>query len=422
MITSPAGQSLKTIVRTCRMLERLNQSDPSALKSDTIYFRMLQNYFTRLLNARENGDFIVSHTVFCPSEILLAMDIVPMHTEVSVWMMSLFTDSTAEILSSGAELGLAPEICSAHRGISGAFMRKSIPQPDAVLWTNLFCDASAKSGELFMHHNHCPGFYLDHPFQETENEVRYLTEEMKDLIQFLEKVSGRKMNWDKLSQIVARVERQIEIYREILELRKAIPSPYPPLGYVKLFTSDQTFSGDPMQIEYLEAVLAEIKANIAQGKGTVSGERFRLMNLFVVPMYMTGYIEKTFREFGAASVTEPFLCNWGEGQLDPSRPLESLVKRSYMYPSMRLYGTLGVRATQNVIQSARDYNIHGAINFAHVGCRQTAAVIKLFKDILGEIDIPALTIDCDIVDPTVTSQSEVREKLERFFELLEERS
>jgi hypothetical protein len=32
-----------------------------------------------------------------------------------------------------------------------------------------------------------------------------------------------------------------------------------------------------------------------------------------------------------------------------------------------------------------------------------------------------LTIDCDIVDPTVNPEEEVREKLEQFFELLEDR-
>jgi hypothetical protein len=32
-----------------------------------------------------------------------------------------------------------------------------------------------------------------------------------------------------------------------------------------------------------------------------------------------------------------------------------------------------------------------------------------------------LTLDCDVVDPTITSEEDVREKLEQFFELLEDR-
>jgi len=61
------------------------------------------------------------------------------------------------------------------------------------------------------------------------------------------------------------------------------------------------------------------------------------------------------------------------------------------------------------------------VYYAHVGCRHTCATIKLFKDILNEIDVPVLTLDCDILDPTITSEEEMREKLERFYELLEDR-
>jgi hypothetical protein len=35
--------------------------------------------------------------------------------------------------------------------------------------------------------------------------------------------------------------------------------------------------------------------------------------------------------------------------------------------------------------------------------------------------VPVLTLDCDVVDPTITSEEDVREKLEQFFELLEDR-
>jgi hypothetical protein len=64
--------------------------------------------------------------------------------------------------------------------------------------------------------------------------------------------------------------------------------------------------------------------------------------------------------------------------------------------------------------------VDGAIYWADVGCRQSCATIKLFKDILGEIDVPVLTIDCDVVDPTVTGEEEVRAKMEQFFEMLED--
>ena len=190
------------IIRASRLITRMNQARPEAKKSEALYYQMLTNYYTRLLNAREEGNFVAAHTVFFPSEILYAMGIVPMHTEMTTWMMALFMAEQAELLAAGAELGLVSEICSPHRGLAGAFARGALPRPDAMLWSNLICDNTAKSGELLMELNDCPGFFLDHPFQDSEAEVKYLTEELRDMIDFLEEKSGRKMDGDKLAEAV----------------------------------------------------------------------------------------------------------------------------------------------------------------------------------------------------------------------------
>ncbi len=239
----PKSSKINAIVRASRLITRMNQSRPGAPKSEALYYQMLANYYTRLMNAREEGRFVAAHTVFFPTEILYAMDIVPMHTEMTTWMMALFLGEQADFLSAGAELGLVPEICSPHRGLAGAFAMGALPRPDAVLWSNLICDNTAKSGELIMKINDCPGFYLDHPFGESEEEKRYLVEELGDMIAFLEEKSGYRMDWDKLSETVARMDRQIELFREINELRKAIPSPFPVEGFLKLLTTDYLCPG-----------------------------------------------------------------------------------------------------------------------------------------------------------------------------------
>ncbi len=201
-VSETKKNKIYAIIRASRIITRMNKANPDAPKSEALYYEMLASYYTRLLNAREEGKFIAAHTVFFPSEILYAMDIVPMHTEMTTWMMALFLGEQAEILSAGAELGLVPEICSPHRGLAGAFSLGALPRPDAMLWSNLICDNTAKSGELIMEINKCPGFYLDHPFQRSETEDKYLISELEDMIRFLEEKSGRKMDWDKLSEIV----------------------------------------------------------------------------------------------------------------------------------------------------------------------------------------------------------------------------
>jgi benzoyl-CoA reductase/2-hydroxyglutaryl-CoA dehydratase subunit BcrC/BadD/HgdB len=387
-----------------------------------LYYQMLASYFTRLLHAREEGKFIAAHTVFFPTEILYAMDIVPMHTETTTWMMALFMAEQAELLAAGAELGLASEICSPHRGLAGAFALGALPRPDVMLWSNLICDNTSKCGELVMELNDCPGFFLDHPFGDSPEEINYLLGELKDMIRFMEEKSGRKMDLDRLAEIVARTDRQIELFREINELRKAVPTPFHFQGFLELLTSDYLFAGQPEAIDYLETLRDELAERVREGKGAVPDERFRLMTLFVPPMYLMGFLERISQEYGAVSVVEPLFTRWAEGRLDPARPLESMAKKSYLIPERRtMYGPLREQGLKDLVDCAEQYRVDGAIYWAFIGCRHTCATIKLFKDILNEVDVPVLTIDCDVVDPTFSTEEETREKLEQFFELLEDR-
>ncbi len=421
MTSKTNATKVNSIIRACKLVLRMIESDPAARQSQKLYYRMLIAYFTRLRDASENGEFIAAHTVFFPSEILLAMDIVPMHTETTTWMTALFTGECTDILAAGASLGMATEICTPHRGLAGAYLIGALPRPDVMLWSNLICDNTAKSGELIMEMCDCPGYFLDRPFKDSPLEKTYMVNEVKGMISFLEEHSGRKMDYDRLSEIVGRTDRQIELVREINELRKNVPTPFSPMGFLELVTIDYLFPGQPESIEYLETLLSELKQAVANHRGAVPKEQFRLMSLFIPPMYLMAFLEKIAVEFGAVSVIEPFFTWWGEGQLDASKPIESVVEKSYMLPEARMYGPMGEKTLGSIAQAAEDYRVDGAIYYADVGCRHSCATIKLFKDRLNEADVPVLTLDCDVVDQTVTSEDEVREKMERFFELLEDR-
>ncbi|MCX6012242.1 MAG: 2-hydroxyacyl-CoA dehydratase family protein [Chloroflexi bacterium] len=414
------NSKIASIIKAGRVITRMNQARPDARKSEILYYQMLTKYFTRILHAQEHGEFIAAHTVFFPAEIIYAMDLIPMHTEATTWITALFTGESSDIVAAGIEAGLASEICTPHRGLAGAFHLKVLPRPNVVLWSNLICDNTAKSGELLMKMNNCPGYFLDHPFSDTPEEQKYLLNELKNMISFLEVQSGKKMNWDKLSEIIERTDKQIELFRDICELRKHVPSPFSPQGFLELLTIDYLFPGQPEAIEYLVTLKSELQEKINNNKGAVANERFRLMSFFVPPMYLMGFLNSISHEFGAVSVVEPFFTQWGDGRLNPDRPLESVAQKSFMIPEVRMYGPLTEKTLDMIKQYARDYQINGAIYYADVGCRHSCATVKIFKDVLNDMDIPVLTLDCDVVDPNMTSKEEIREKLERFFELLEE--
>jgi benzoyl-CoA reductase/2-hydroxyglutaryl-CoA dehydratase subunit BcrC/BadD/HgdB len=419
-VTSKTTNRIESIIKACSVILRMIKARPNVRKSEQVYYEILTKYFTRIRDVKQNGDFLAAHTVFFPTEILYAMNIVPMHTESTTWMTALFTGEATELVTAGAEAGLASEICTPHRGIAGAFTIKALPDPDVMLWSNLICDNTAKSGELIMELCGCPGYFLDHPFQESEQERNYLIGELQGMIDFLQDQSGRKMDWDKLSQLVAEMDKQIKLNREICELRKAVPTPFSPQGFLELLTLDYLFPGQPEATLYLETLRDELKEKVNAKTGAVENERFRLMSLFVPPMYLMSFLEKMSHEFGAVSVIEPFFTYWADGKLDPSKPLESVAQKSYMIPEVQMYGPMTDAKIQRVSDLAKQYKIDGAVFYADTGCRQTCALIKLLKDTLSEIDIPMLTLDSDVVDPTMMSQEDIREKFEGFFELLED--
>jgi benzoyl-CoA reductase/2-hydroxyglutaryl-CoA dehydratase subunit BcrC/BadD/HgdB len=317
---------------------------------------------------------------------------------------------------------MAPEICSPHRGLAGGYYKELLPKPDVVLWTNLICDNTAKSGEYIAELTGAPAFFLDHPFSDSDKEKQYMQSELKELIAFLEKLTGRKMDWDKLSAGVAEMDNQIKLQTEIAQLRKTRPSPMSSRRFLELLTVDYMFAGQPEATHYLTLLRDELAERVAQKQGAVNPENYRLMSLFIPPIHMLPFIENIFQEFGAVSVVEPLFSYWHYEPLDPSKPLESVARKSFLIPEARtMYGPLGDQTIREIADRAEEYQVDGAIYYAFIGCRHTCATIKMFKDLLNDMDVPVLTLDCDIVDPTVNSQTEVRQKMEQFFELLEDR-
>jgi len=414
------NHKMGTLVKSCRILERMNRSDDQSRKSYSLYFRILGDYFQRICTAVEQNKPMVLHTVFLPPEIMYAMDIVPMHAEMSTWMTAIFSRENQSLLDKAAEIGLATEVCSAHRGLVGAFALNFMPRPNAIIWSSLMCDNTAKSGELLMEINRSPGFFVDHPFSNTDDEASYFIDEMKDLIGFLEEHTGHRMNWEKLSQMIERLNHQIDLAREITELRKSVPSPFPMQRFLEMLMHYYLLPGQPDAIQYLEALRDDLRYMTANRKGAVTNEKYRLMSLFVPPVSNLVFLNKFFEERGVASVIEPFFNFWGEEKLDPNKPLESLAQKSHLFPEMSFYGLFQRKSLEDARKAAKEYKVDGTVFYSHLGCRQAAGTVKFFQDTFAEEDIPFLAIDFDLLDPTVASESEIKQKLEQLLEVIDD--
>lgn len=127
-------------------------------------------------------------------------------------------------------------------------------------------------------------------------------------------------------------------------------------------------------------------------------------------------------EHGAMVVMDP-LSAWSYNEpMDPRQPIESLAKKLfYRTVSRQFLGPLNP-FIEETVRDAREFKADGAIFFGNIGCNQGCSTSRPLRDALQKhLDIPTLVIDVDNIDPTFSPAEEVKEKLEGFFELLNEK-
>ncbi len=128
------NSKIQTLIKSTNVLTRMY-----AKECHTHFYRMLTDYFIDISEAREKGKLVVGHTMFVPVEILKAMDLIPMHLEGTGYMMSLFSGSCSDVISQASAIGMATEICSGHRMVTGAISLGEVPPVDFVVSSNLSC-------------------------------------------------------------------------------------------------------------------------------------------------------------------------------------------------------------------------------------------------------------------------------------------
>jgi len=212
--------------------------------------------------------------------------------------------------------------------------------------------------------------------------------------------------------------RSTEVFREICELRKTVPSPMRNQHMIEMILAQLLLSGAPELVTFYKAIRDEVKEAAEKGEGVVPQERHRLLTFFFYPAYLWKLLDAIQSAYGAVIVAEPHLSPWCEGEVDPAKPLESLARKAFA-----LYDTGPLEPfVDKVIREVREYKAEGAIYWAHIGCRQTCATIRILKDaLLEKAGIPTLVVDCDLADPTYSSGEQMKDRLEEFFELLDER-
>ena len=414
------------------------QKDTSQLRQK----EMLAEHFGRLARAEETGE--KSAYTFVPgnlTELIRSFDLLPVLPEINA-LQSGMRGKSREYIAVAERLGHSEDVCTYVKSDIG--MMKSgnvgptgerLPAPSVLLLSYTGCFTFLKWFELLKEEYHCPIVMLHVPYQGdgkiTDSMRTYVVEQLRrKVIPLLEEVSGRAYDEDRLKEALSLSAKAEDDLVWVLESAKNRPSPIDAYfgGVYYIGPIFSAFRGTEAAVEYYRSLRSEVAQRIAEGRGPLTpdgeleNERYRVV--VEGPPNWTSFREfwKMFADEGAVVVASTYTKVGGVYDTgfrhDPTHPLESLADYC-----MGCYTNLSL--PQRVSMLARyvnDYRADGFLINSVKSCNSfSAGQLHILREVENRVGRPGGFIESDLVDPRYFSASNIKNRLESYFQMIEQK-
>ncbi|MFC1847969.1 2-hydroxyacyl-CoA dehydratase subunit D [Chloroflexota bacterium] len=398
---------------------------PGRLAASAALGALNEKYYQDLAGAKEAGKPVVWITSMAPIEMVYAFDGIPFFPENYAALCSS-RKIAAELCQAGEARGYSQDLCAyalctfgSMFENRGAFGDEAPPAPDILFATEGACATHPKWWEVMQRHYNCPMFIVDAAYTVDSatlppHHKAYYAAQVEEFARFMESNTGRKFDMGRMREIVSLSDQASQLWDEIDDLRKAVPTPISQIDVFTCLFALVTLKGTQEAVDFYRELRDEVKERVANGIGFVPNERFRLIwDLF--PIYHNMRLLNYFADFGAAFVTDLY-GNAFSGRLDSADPFGSLAER-YLSFFMRA-GSWGKAEIYK--ERARKYQVDGIVFHSNRCCRCFTAEQPDIGNILREeLGIPGLMFQANMVDPRGYDDAQVKSQIESFIEMLE---
>jgi benzoyl-CoA reductase subunit B len=413
--------------------------EPSMLKQKA----MIADNYDKLTRARELGRKVAS--TYVPgnlNELLMCFDMLNNLPEINAIQNGLRKKS-GRLIVDAEKMGHSEDVCTYVKADIGNMAKgaiapngKPMPVPDLLLLSYTGCFTFMKWFELLRDQYGCPTVMLHVPYEAdgkiTENMRDYVVKQLKEeVIPALQEISGVKFDIDRLREYLKKSAEAEENFVWVLESAKNRPSPidayFGGVFYIgPIFTA---FRGTDDAIEYYEILRQEIEARIASGKGPITPEggmeveKYRLV--VEGPPNWTSFRDfwKMFYDEGAVVVASTYtkvggVYDYDGFRHDPDRPLESLAEYC-----LGCYTNRNLPTRVDMIQTYMEaYEADGFLVNSVKSCNSfSAGQLMIMREVETRSGKPAAFIETDLVDPRYFSPANVRNRLESYFQMIDQK-
>jgi benzoyl-CoA reductase subunit B len=348
-----------------------------------------------------------------------------------------------DYLNQAEDYGYSPDICGYVKADVATQLRGgehplgSIPKPSIAVLTNA-CNTYIKWAEIWERFYHIPVFTLDIPGtrsagtqtwtgnQDFESDRRYVEAQIKELIEALEGVTGKRFDIDRLREAMGHANEMSRGWKRVLDLNKSQPAPFNALTDGTVFLGvTNGFRGRPEGGKYFTELVKEMEHKAEHRIGTLTEEKYRLV--FVgVPCYpIFRRFNELFSEWGGTFVHSTYLWFASGGtnlgfEYDLTRPLQSLAEGVLV--TVRDAMDSMFYQDRAIIEMLDTFHVDGVVYHPVKSCRTTSTgLADNRRSLMAARNTSSLFIESDMMDRRVVSEAQLKNRVDAFFEGLASR-
>ena len=411
-------------------------------RSMVLQKEMIAGHYEALSRAHEEGRKVVY--TFVPgnlTELIRSFDLLPVLPEINA-LQSGMRKLSGDYIAEAEKHGHSEDVCTYVKCDIGMLKKgnvgptgKKLPEPDLLLLSYTGCFTFMKWFELLRQEYSCPVVMLQVPYQSDgqihahhrDYVVRQLREEV---IPALERVSGKKFDEARLREAMRLSARAEDDLVWVLESAKNVPSPIDAYfgGVYYIGPMFSAFRGTAEGVEYYHTLREEVSERLREGlgpilpEGRLDKEKYRLV--VEGPPNWTSFREfwKMFYDEGAVVVASTYTKVGGlydRGfRHDAQRPLERLAEYC-----LGCYTNLGLPSRITLLaQYIREYRADGFLINSVKSCNSfSVGQLLILRELEERTGVPGGFIESDLVDPRYFSAANVKNRLESYLQMLEQK-
>jgi bcr-type benzoyl-CoA reductase subunit B len=396
------------------------------LSSKELSKKITNEYIDEAFRAHELGKLVGYTTAISPVELFVAHDVIPIYPENHA-VANLVAKKGAELCSVTESLGYTSHLCAYARSDlgyreTGMTVTRGIPAPDILMACNAQCFTLTKWFQVLARRGNLPVFVFDTPEyvmnkKAREEIVKYCVIQLKEMIAWLENITKKKFNYDRLKEVMKYSAQASVLYKKFLDMAQYKPSPISIFDCLIGMAITVYRRGTPECVEYYQTLCDEIMENkVSKGIGVLQNEKYRLYWENLPVWFKFSDHAKLLGSYGGVILTSLYVHAWSfEFDLDKD-PLVTLAEN---YVSRFSNSTIEDRATM-ALDLFKRYDMNGMIMFMNRSCKAVSFAVPTLKDILTKkTGIPALVFESDMGDQRFYSETQIRTRIEAYFETLD---